>query len=59
MLRMMSPQPQQTSALMTGYQQYNYPIGSSPQCNLQQGDNITHSGLNEDQTQDVRTFFKL
>ena len=31
----------------TSFQQYNYPIGKSPQVNQQQGESITHSGLNE------------
>ena len=56
---MLSTQAQQPSPVITGYQQYNYPVGYSSQLNPQQPDSIAHSGLNQDQTQDVQTFFKL
>ena len=58
MLRMMLPtQEQQPSVVITGYLQYNYPVGDSSQLNPQQPDSIAHSDLNQDQTQDVQSFY--
>jgi hypothetical protein len=57
MLRMILS-PQQPSAVTTGYQVFNNPIGYSTPFNSHSSDSSDHS-LNEYPTHDCATYFKL